>query len=75
MTTSIVNVADSSATITINGNGFSALPANDSVTFGTLGVAGTVTSASTTQLVVTLSKAPTATGQSDRDRHGQRLQQ
>ena len=62
VTASTANLADSSATITINGNGFSALPAYDSVTFNTLGVVGTVTSATATQLIVTVSKSPTALG-------------
>jgi IPT/TIG domain len=58
---STANVADSSATITINGAGFSTTPANNSVTFN-LGVAGSVTSATTTQLTVTISTPPTALG-------------
>ena len=55
------NLADSAMTITINGANFSTTPASDTVTFN-LGVAGTVASATTTQLVVALSAPPTTLG-------------
>jgi Fungalysin metallopeptidase (M36)/Bacterial Ig-like domain (group 3)/Fungalysin/Thermolysin Propeptide Motif len=61
VTPSTTSVADSSMTITINGSNFDATPANDAVAFN-LGVVGSVTAATTTQLTVTISTPPTALG-------------
>ena len=58
---STANVADSSTTLTINGSGFSTTAANNTITFN-LGVVGTVTSATTSQLIVGLTSPPTALG-------------
>jgi IPT/TIG domain len=61
VTSNTANVADSSTTITINGGGFSTTPANNTVAFN-LGVVGSVTSATTTQLTVTILTPPMALG-------------
>ena len=66
---SVVPVVTSSAaalpitttTLTINGAGFSATPAQNVVTFN-LGAAGTVTAATTTQLTITFTTQPTSVG-------------
>ena len=61
VTSSSANVADSSATLLIYGSNFSPGTAGDSVSFN-LGVMGSVTSASATQLTVTITTPPTALG-------------
>ena len=58
---SATSVADSSSIITITGAGFSPAASSNSVVFN-LGVMGTVTSASSTQLTVTITTPPTALG-------------
>ena len=58
----LASLPDTSTTITITGTNFDATtPGNNLVTFN-LGVVGTVTASTTTQLTVTLSVPPTALG-------------
>ena len=54
-------IQDSSSTITVNGSGFSTAIGSDSVSFN-LGVVGTVSSATSSQLIVTVTTPPTALG-------------
>ena len=61
VTLNTANLAQNAPTITIAGTNFSTTPANNSVAFN-LGAIGTVTAATTTQLTVTFSTLPTATG-------------
>ena len=61
VTLNTANIADGSANITINGGGFSSTPASNSVAFSS-GVVGTVTSASATQLIVSVTTPPTSLG-------------
>src|SRR5207244_394683 len=57
VTASTANLPYNSTTITINGTGFDPATASDTVVFN-LGAAGTVTSATATQLTVTFSTQP-----------------
>ncbi len=61
VTASTASLPENSATLTINGTGFDSNKANDSVVFND-GAAGTVTTASATQLTVTFTTNPTSTG-------------
>ena len=58
------DLPDSATTLTIFGSGFDSNPANDFVLFN-LGLAGTVTAASSTYLTVTITSPPTALGALD----------
>ncbi len=58
VTTATSNVGANAATITINGEGFSTTPSNNTVTFSN-GAVGTVTAATATALTVTYSTRPT----------------
>ncbi|MEI6235304.1 MAG: PKD domain-containing protein [Planctomycetota bacterium] len=62
ITTSSAPLAQNAPTMTISGTNFSTTPANNTVTFTTLGAVGTVTAATATQLTVTFSTQPSATG-------------
>ena len=55
------DLPDNATSVTIHGSGFDTNPLNDSVAFN-LGVVGTVTAATTSQLTVTISTSPTALG-------------
>jgi len=61
VTASTANLNDNAGTITINGAGFDSNKANDSVVFSD-GVVGTITSATSTQLVVMITTPPTHVG-------------
>lgn len=61
VTSSTANLAANAATITINGTGFSATAANNTVSFNN-GAVGTVTAATTTSLIVTFSTRPISAG-------------
>lgn len=61
VTPNTASLAIIAPTITINGTGFSTTPANNTVLFN-LGAAGTVTSASATQMVVSFTAQPSTTG-------------
>ena len=61
VTPSVANLARNAPALVINGTGFDPAAAGDSVTLN-LGAAGTVTSATSTQLTVTFSTAPTSSG-------------
>src|SRR5262249_10789960 len=61
VTMSTASLAINATTLTINGSGFSTTPANDSVAFN-LGAVGNVTAATTTQLTVTFTTAPSSVG-------------
>jgi fibronectin-binding autotransporter adhesin len=61
VTSSAPNVPDATSTITINGSSFDPIAADNTVAFN-LGVVGTVTLATSTQLTVTLAAPPTALG-------------
>jgi sugar lactone lactonase YvrE len=61
VTSSTANLANDSATLTINGFNFDPTAANDTVTFND-GTIGTVTTASATQLTLQLSQRPTGLG-------------
>lgn len=64
LTVNSTTIADSSTTLTINGLGFSSTAADNSVSFN-LGVTGTITSATSTQLTVSILTPPTALGALD----------
>ena len=61
VTANTANLADSSATITINGSGFSTTAASNSIVFND-GAIGTVSNATATSLTVTFSTIPVAAG-------------
>src|SRR5262249_3337649 len=61
VTQNAASLAITATSLTINGSGFSITPANDSVAFN-LGAVGSVTAATSTQLTVTLTTAPTSVG-------------
>ena len=61
VTSNIANLAANAPTMTINGFGFSATPANNAVTFNDSAV-GSVTAATTTSLTVTFSTNPASAG-------------
>ncbi len=61
LTSSAANILDDAATITINGSGFSSVPADNTVSFND-GVTGTVAAATTNELVVDITSPPTALG-------------
>ncbi|TCO94115.1 DNA-binding beta-propeller fold protein YncE [Chthoniobacter flavus] len=61
VTSSTANLANDSATLTINGFNFDPTAANDTVTFND-GTVGIVTAASATQLTLQLSQRPTGLG-------------
>ena len=62
VTAGAANLADSSMSLTIDGTNFDATTPGQNVVFFNLGVAGTVTAATTTQLTVTLTVPPTSLG-------------
>jgi hypothetical protein len=62
VTASTANLAINAGSIVINGFGFSATAANNTVTFNDGAVAGTITAATTTSLTVTLATKPTSLG-------------
>ena len=62
VTLNTANIAANAATVVIAGFGFSTTPANNVVTFGTLGAVGNVTAASATSLTVTFTTTPVNAG-------------